>query len=713
MDHCCHHPDTPPAPAAPLQQDAEAYYTCPMHPQIRQLGAGHCPICGMALDPESPTNAFASNSELEDMQHRFIVSALLSLPLLLMMAGPDMHHFMESTKGLWIQAFLASIVVGWGGWPFFVRAVDSVRNRSLNMFTLIAMSTGIAYMYSVAIITFPQLNTANSPNYFETSAVITIFALLGQVLELKARNKTSQAMRELLNLTPKTARIIRSGDAEEDVPVSDVTIGDLLRVRAGEAIPVDGIITEGSGTVDQSMISGESMPVEKNTGDAVVAGTQNGNSSFIMRAEKVGHDTVIAHIADMVAKAQRTHAPIQRLADVISGYFVPAVIAIAILSAVIWGIWGPDPKLSHALTNAVAVLIIACPCALGLATPMSILVASGRGARAGVLVRMAAALELLEQCDTLVIDKTGTLTEGKPKLLAIMPSEGYTETNLLRMAASLERWSEHPLASAVVHGAEERGIGFLEVHAFKVIAGKGVTGIMDGRSVGLGNAALMQSLGVTVLKTKAEPYRSQGQIVSFISIDGKAAGLLTVADPIKATTPDALKLLRDTGMNIIMLTGDSRSTAIAIGRKLGIETVEAEILPERKYEIIKEMQAKGHIVAMAGDGINDAPALAQANVSIAMGTGADIAIESADITLLNSDLMGIVRARHLSTITMRNIRQNLFFAFIYNIVGVPMAAGILYPFTGQLLNPMLASVAMALSSVSVVANAFRIRRSAL
>lgn len=710
---CCTTDENPPTSAASSAQDAEAYYTCPMHPQIRQLGSGHCPICGMSLDAESLTNPFASNFELDDMQHRFIVSALLSMPLLLMMTSADMHHFMASAKGLWIQASLASIVVAWGGWPFFKRAVASIRNRSLNMFTLIAMSTAVAYLYSFAVIVFPQLKPEGGADYFETSAVITLFALLGQVLELKARAHSSAAMRSLLNLTPKTARIVRADDSEDDVAISAIKLSDLVRVRAGEIIPVDGVITEGASSIDQSMITGESMPVEKTSGDTVIAGTQNGNGCFILRAQRIGHDTMIARIAEMVAKAQATQAPIQRLADRVSAYFVPAVIAVALLSALLWGIFGPEPRLSHALASAIAVLIIACPCALGLATPMSIMVASRRGAGVGILVRQASALEMLGQCDTLVVDKTGTLTEGKPRLLAVMPSEGYTETNLLRMAASLERLSEHPLASAVVAGAQERGIGFLEVHAFKIIAGMGVTGIMDGRSVGLGNAALMQSLGVNVLKTKAEPYRSQGQIVSFISIDGKAAGLLTVADPIKATTQEALKLLKEDGMQIIMLTGDSRSTAVAIGRRLGIDTVEAEILPQRKAEIIQELQAKGRIVAMAGDGINDAPALAQANVSIAMGNGADIAMETADITLLKGELTGIVRARHLSKATLANIRQNLGFAFGYNIIGVPVAAGLLYPVFGFLLNPMIASLAMALSSVSVVVNALRLGRKPL
>jgi len=617
----------------------------------------------MALEPESLAAPAENHSELADMQHRFILSAILSLPFIAMMMLPA--HIMHNASERWAQALLATIVVLWGGLPFFVRAGLSIRNRHLNMFTLIAMSTGIAYLYSVALLVWP-----GGEGYFETSAIITVFALLGQVLELKARARTAESMRSLLNLAPKTARIIRDNGTEDDIPIADVKISDLLRVRPGEAIPVDGIITEGASAVDQSLISGESMPVEKNASDTVTAGTQNSNGSFIMRAEHVGNDTMLAHIAGLVSTAQRTRAPVQRLADTVSGYFVPLVIGVALLTFMLWMMFGPEPKLSHAIINAVAVLIIACPCALGLATPMSVMVATGRGAHGGILLRQAAALEKLGQCDMLVIDKTGTLTEGKPKLLAVIPAEGYTEPNLLRAAASLERGSEHPLAMAIVQGAEERGIGFLEVHAFKAIPGKGITGILGGRSVAMGNAALMKSLNVSIGKTKAEPYRTQGQIVTYISIDYKMAGLLTIADPIKTSAPEALKLLKEDGLRIMMLSGDSRATAMAISRKLGIESMEAEVLPERKAQIIKELQAKGHKVVMAGDGINDAPGLAQADVSIAMGTGADIAIESADITLLKGDLMGIVRARRLSKATMRNIRQNLFFLLLSIIVWV-------------------------------------------
>ena len=694
---CCSHTheNASPTVIAPIGTE----YTCPMHPQIHQSHPGACPICGMALEAQSLTQPVANDAELISMQHRFIASAILSLPFVAMMVMPT--HL-----GLWPQAALASVIVLWGGWPFFVRAVSSLRNRSLNMFTLIAMSTGISYLYSMGLLLFPN----GEEGYFETAAIITVFALLGQVLELKARAHTAQAMRSLLGLAPKTAHLVHEDGTEKEVALADVQWADILRVRAGDTVPVDGVVVEGASAVDQSIISGESLPVEKNIGDTVIGGTRNGEGSFFMRAEHVGSDTMLARIAEQVSLAQRTRAPIQRLNDQVSAYFVPLVIGVALLSFGLWMGFGPEPKLSYALINAVAVLIIACPCALGLATPMSIMVATGRGAASGVLVRQAAALETLAKCDTLVIDKTGTLTEGKPRLLAVLPAEGYTETNLLRAAASLERGSEHPLANAIVRGAEERGIGFLEVHAFKSYPGKGITGIMGGRSVGLGNAALMQSLGVAVVKNKAEPYRVQGQIVSFISVDGKPAGMLTISDPIKSSAQDTLKLLKDEGLRIIMLTGDSRSTAIAISRKLGIESMEAELLPERKAQIIKELQAKGHKVVMAGDGVNDAPSLTQADVGIAMGTGADIAIESADITLLKGDLMGIVRARRLSRATMQNVRQNLFFAFIYNSLGVPVAAGLLYPFFGVLLNPVYASLAMALSSVSVVANALRLRR---
>jgi len=714
---CAHHPAPDTVPAAAPQ--AGAIYTCPMHPQIRETRPGSCPLCGMALEPETITLTETADPELRDMLKRLIVSALLSLPLLVMTMGGHFidtpHEWMNSETLLWVQCLLATPVVVWGGMPFFQRAYASVQNRSLNMFTLIALGTGVAYLYSLAVLLMPdffaQWVTENDSVavYFEAAAVITTLVLLGQVLELKARAQASRSMRLLLDLAPKTARIVDIKGNETDIPLADVTVGDVLRVRPGEKIPVDGSVIEGDSSVDQSMITGESLPVEKHSGDQVTGATVNGSGSFLMRAERVGNATLLAQIIEMVSKAQRTRAPIQRLADTVSGYFVPAVILIALLTATLWWMFGPEPKIAYALINSVAVLIIACPCALGLATPMSVMMSTGRAARAGVLIRDAAALEALEKVDTLVIDKTGTLTEGKPKLLAVMPSEGYTETNLLRMAASLERGSEHPLAAAIIKGAEEHGIGFLEVHAFKAIHGKGITGIMDGRSVGLGNAALMQSLGVSVLKTKAEPYRSQGQIVMFISVDGHAAGLFTIADPIKDTAAEALRLLKETGLRIVMLTGDNKSTAVSVGRKLGIDKIEAEMLPERKGEFIRQLQEKGHKVAMAGDGVNDAPALALADVGIAMGTGTDVAMESAGITLVKGDLMGIVRARRLSVATMRNIRQNLFFAFIYNALGVPLAAGILYPFFGLLLSPIVASAAMAFSSVSVIANSLRIR----
>ncbi len=682
-----------------------------MHPQIQHDGPGSCPLCGMALEPVAASKHSREDPELTNMKHRLVLSSLFAMPLLvMMMADPQMHAAFMSEGGKWGQCVLATLVVLWGGWPFFMRGLASIYHRSLNMFTLIALGAGVAYGYSVMMFINP---IAEGDFYFETAAMIIVFALLGQVLELRSRAATGEAMRKLLNLAPKTAHLVHAGGAEEKVQVVDLKPGDHVRIHPGEAIPVDGVMLEGESSLDQSLLTRESLPVAKKPGDEVTAGTHNLDGSFIMRCDRVGDATMLGQIAQAVAKAQRTRAPVQRLADTVSTYFVPVVIAVAVLTGLAWAMVGPEPKLLHALSSAAAVLMIASPCALGLATPMSVMVATGRGARGGILVREAAALERLGICDTLVVDKTGTLTEGKPKLIAVMPQDGYTETNLLRAAASLERASEHPIASAVIKEAEDRGIGFLQLHAFKSHPGKGVTGIMDGRSVGLGNAALMESLGVPVLKTKAEPYRSQGQIVFFISVDNKAAGIITVADPIKATTPEAIKQLKEAGFTIIMLTGDSKSTAVAVGRKLGIDRVEPEILPGRKAEIIRELQAKGHKVAMAGDGVNDALALSQADVGIAMGTGADIALESADITLLSGDLRGVVRAHRLSKATMRNIRQNLGFAFIYNLLGVPLAAGVLYPVFGLVLSPVFASFAMALSSVSVIGNALRLRNTEL
>jgi Cu+-exporting ATPase len=720
QDSCCHGHNKPESGIQLVSEGKDIIYTCPMHPQVRQPKPGNCPICGMTLEPEKVTITDTPDPELRDMTRRFWVAGILSLPLLLITMGAHVipgfpHELIYGQTSLILQLALATPVVLWGGWPFFVRGVASIKNRSLNMFTLIALGTGVAYAYSVAVTLFPEVfagwfNGKPTEAYFEAASVITALVLLGQVLELKARAQTSNAMRALLDLAPKTARILRDGN-ETDIPLADVQKGDLLRVRPGEKIPVDGVVVEGTSAVDQSMITGESMPVEKNPGDKVTGATVNGTGGFTMRAERVGNETMLAQIVEMVSKAQRTRAPIQRLADHVAGYFVPLVVLIAIITATLWALYGPEPKIAYALVNAVAVLIIACPCALGLATPMSIMAGTGRGARAGVLIKNAEALEKLEKLDTLIVDKTGTLTEGKPKLMSVVPIGSFDEVTLLKLAASIERGSEHPLAAAIVLGAEDKKIGLAEVTNFQSVTGKGVTGMVDGYKVALGNAALLESLSISadIFKTQAEPYRTQGQTVMFVAIDGKAAGLVTVADPIKQTTPEALRLLKEMGLHIVMLTGDGKTTAMAIAKKLGIDDVEAEVLPERKGQIIQELQAKGHKVAMAGDGINDAPALAQAEVGIAMGTGADVAMESAGVTLVKGDLMGIVRARRLSRATMGNIRQNLFFAFIYNALGVPLAAGVLYPHFGLLLSPIIASAAMSLSSVSVIVNSLRLR----
>jgi Cu+-exporting ATPase len=678
----------------------------------------------MALEPRTVSLEEEANPELVDMTRRFWISLLLTVPLVLlamseMLPGRPVQHALSARLLTWGQLVFATPVVLWGGWPFFTRGWASLVNRSLNMFTLIAIGTGTAYVYSVIATLVPDLFPASFRThsgevavYFEAAAVITTLVLLGQVLELRARSQTSSAIRALLGLAPKTARRLRDDGGEEDVPLDQVQPGDRLRVRPGEKVPVDGVVLEGTSAIDESMITGESIPVEKVPGDHVTGGTVNGTGGLVMRAERVGAETLLAQIVHMVSEAQRSRAPIQRLADVVSAYFVPAVVAVAFLSAVVWSLVGPEPRLVYALVNAVAVLIIACPCALGLATPMSIMVGTGRGALAGVLVRHAEALEVLEKVDILVVDKTGTLTtEGRPRLMSVTALSSVSDNDLLRLAASLERGSEHPLAAAIVAGAQARGLSLTDARDFTSRTGKGVMGQIDGHQVALGNRALFAELGIALgeLVQRAEALRQDGQTVMFVALDGQPAGLLGVADPIKPSTPEALQLLRADGVEVVMLTGDSRTTAAAVARTLGIERVEAEVLPEQKGEVIKRLQAEGHVVAMAGDGVNDAPALAQAQVGIAMGTGTDVAMESAGMTLVKGDLRGIARARRLSRGTMRNIRQNLFFAFVYNALGVPVAAGVLYPVFGLLLSPMLASAAMTLSSVSVIGNALRLR----
>ncbi len=698
-------------------------YTCPMHPQIARQGPGSCPICGMALEPRTATAEDERNPELASMSRRFWVSAALSLPVFLLgmsdfLPGQPVQHLLSMRAISWIEFVLASPVVIWGGWPFFKRGWESLFNRSPNMFSLIALGTGTAFVYSVAALLFPgifpdsfRMSGGDVPTYFEAAAVITALVLLGQVLELRARSRTSGAIRSLLRLAPKTARIVRADGSEEDIPIENVTVGETLRVRPGERIPVDGIISEGSSSVDESMITGEPIPAEKTAGSRVTGGTVNGTGSFLMRAERVGAETVLAQIVRMVSEAQRSRAPIQRLADVVASYFVPAVVAVAAISFVAWAVWGPSPRFAHGLVNAVAVLIIACPCALGLATPMAIMVGTGRGATAGVLIKNAEALETLEKVDTLVVDKTGTLTEGRPRVAKIVPAAGMTDDGILRLAASLERGSEHPLAAAILGAAAERKIALADVQDFRAISGKGVTGIFEGKTSALGNAALLVDLGIPSAEwsEKAETLRRDGSTVMFVVADRVVAGIISVADPIKPSTPEAIDMLHREGIRIVMLTGDSRTTADAVAKRLNIDQVFAEILPAQKAEIVGRLKSEGHSVAMAGDGINDAPALAAADVGIAMGTGSDVAIESAGITLVKGDLRGIVRARNLSRATMRNIRQNLFFAFVYNILGVPIAAGALYPFFGLLLSPIIASAAMTFSSVSVIANALRLR----
>ena len=697
-------------PAAPPQKKLQ--YTCPMHPEIVRDEPGACPKCGMALEPMAAP-AEERNPELIDMTRRFWVGTALSVPLLVLAMGG-----LFGAAGHWLQLALATPVVLWAGWPFFERGWKSIVNRSLNMFTLIAIGVGAAYAYSIAATVVPGFFPAafRDPSgavgvYFEVSAVIVVLVLLGQVLELRARERTGGALRALLDLAPQTARRLAADGSEAEVPLDQVRQGDRLRVRPGSKIPVDGAVTEGASAVDESMVTGESMPVKKTTGGKVIAGTVNGTGSFVMRAERVGADTMLAQIVQMVAEAQRSRAPIQRLADRVSGYFVPAVVAIAVLSFAGWAFWGPAPALAHALVAAVAVLIIACPCALGLATPMSIQVGVGRGAQAGVLIKNAEALERLEKVDTLVIDKTGTLTEGKPRVVALEAAGGFADEELLRLAAALERSSEHPLAAAIVSAARERKLPLADATDFDAPTGMGVTGTIEGRRVAVGNRRLMEKLNVALngVAERADTLRAEGQTVMFAAVDGRLAGLIGVADPIKETSPAAIRDLRAGGLRIVMLTGDNPTTAQSVARRLGIDEVHAEVMPQDKGRIVKQLKSEGRVVAMAGDGVNDAPALAEADVGIAMGTGTDVAIQSAGVTLVKGDLSGIVRARHLSRSVMRNIRQNLFLAFVYNSLGVPVAAGILYPFFGLLLSPIMAAAAMSLSSLSVVGNALRLR----
>jgi Cu+-exporting ATPase len=701
-------------------------YTCPMHPEIVRDKPGNCPICGMALELRTVTIADEENPELVDMTRRFWIGVALTAPLLIIAMsdfapGRPLERVASMQTLSWIELLLATPVVLWGGWPFFVRAWQSIVNRSLNMFTLIGLGVAVAYVYSLVAEFFPNVFPDSFrehgvvPVYFEAAAVITTLVLLGQVLELKARSRTGASIKALLGLAPKTARRVREDGAEEDIPLDQVKAGDRLRVRPGEKVPVDGTVIEGASAIDESMVTGEAIPVEKHPGDRVIGATINGTGAFVMRAERVGAETLLAQIVQMVADAQRSRAPIQKLADVVAGYFVPIVIMAAMITFALWTTIGPQPRLAHALINAVAVLIIACPCALGLATPMSIMVAMGKGATAGVLFKDAEAIEVLRKVNTLVVDKTGTLTEGKPKLITVLPLKDGDEQRLLRLAASLERASEHPLAAAIVGGAEERGVELTRVESFDSITGKGVRGKVDGQLVALGNRALLDELQIDAgdLMAKAEGLRADGQTVMFVAVDGRVAGLVGVADPIKSTTPEAIRQLHEEGIRIVMLTGDSRTTAEAVAKKLNIDEVVAEVLPDQKAQAVKAFQTEGRVVAMAGDGINDAPALAQAEVGIAMGTGTDVAMKSAGVTLVKGDLRGILRARRLSRATMRNIKQNLFWAFIYNTLGVPIAAGALYPVFGILLSPMIAAAAMSFSSVSVIGNALRLRRARL
>ena len=711
-----------PPPAGP----ADAIYTCPMHPEVISDHPGNCPKCGMALEPQLPITEEGPNPEYVDMRRRFRIGAALSLPVVIiamsaMLPGNPLHAF---DMGLlnWAQLVLTTPVVLWCGWPFFERGWASIVHRSPNMFTLIALGVGSAYVFSVVATIAPGLfpegfrmaGGAVEP-YFDTAAVVTVLILLGQVLELRARSQTSGAIRRLLGLAPKTGRVVRPDGREEDVPLGHIRVGDLVRVRPGEKIPVDGTVTEGRSAVDESMISGEPIPVEKEPGAKVISGTLNGTGGLLVRADRVGSDTLLAQIARMVGEAQRSRAPIERLVNIVSGFFVPAVLLISVLTFLVWAAWGEPPRLALALVNAVAVLIIACPCALGLATPLAIMVGTGRGAETGVLFRNAEALEILHQADTLIVDKTGTLTEGKPRLAEVEPTAGFTADEILRLAASLERGSEHPLAAAIVKGAERRKLPLVDAVDFQSVTGKGVTATVEGRRLLLGNIGLLtdHQIAGNSLQNRMDELRREGRTVMLLAVDGKLAGLVSVADPIRASTPEAIRLLHKDGLRIIMLTGDNRTTAEAVARSLGIDEVVAEVLPQQKNAAVKQLQGLGHIVAMAGDGINDAPALAQAQIGIAMGTGTDIAMESAGVTLVQGDLRGIARARRLSRATMANIRQNLFLAFIYNVLSVPVAAGVLYPFFGLLITPVWASAAMSLSSLSVVGNALRLQRTKL
>ena len=696
-------------------------YTCPMHPEITQVGPGSCPICGMALEPVIASVEIGPNPELVDMTHRFWIGMVLTLPVFILEMGAHIvgaHNWLDPRLSNYIQFAFATPVVVWTGWPVFVRGWQSLVTRNLNMFTLIAMGTGVAYVYSVLATFFPGIfphafraHDGAAAVYFEAASVITALVLMGQVLELRAREATSGAIRALLDLAPKSARRIKDDGTHEDVALDAVQVGDRLRVRPGEKVPVDGIVREGRSAIDESMITGESMPVTKEAGSRVIGGTINTSGSLIMRADKIGRDTLLSHIVQMVAAAQRSRAPIQRLADQVSAWFVPAVIAVAVVAFATWAVFGREPRFGYGLVAAVSVLIIACPCALGLATPMSIMVGVGRGAQAGVLIKNAQALERLEKVDTLVVDKTGTLTEGKPKVVSIVPASGFDETKLMKLAASVERGSEHPLASAIVAAAVVRKLELSTVDGFDAPAGKGVTGNVEGKRIALGNARFLSELKIETasLAAEAERLRGDGATALFVAVDGKTAGIIAIADPIKETTPHALSALAASGIRVVMLSGDNRTTAQAVARRLGIAEVEAEVLPDQKSAVVEKLRREGRVVAMAGDGINDAPALAAADVGIAMGTGADVAIESADVTLLKGDLTGIVKSRQLSGAVMRNIRQNLFFAFVYNALGVPVAAGVLYPVFGILLSPIIAAAAMALSSVSVIANALRLR----
>ncbi len=711
-----------PKAAEPAPAPAEGViWTCPMHPEIRRHRPGTCPICGMALEPLQATAETGPNPELLDMTRRLWIGLALTIPVVVLEMGGHVAglHILPPTLSNWVQFVLATPVVLWAGWPFFQRGWASLVSRNLNMFTLIALGTGVAWLYSVVATLAPGAFPAGFRGmggavavYFEASAVITVLVLVGQVLELRAREQTGVAIRALLNLAPKTARRLRDGEEDVDIPLADVQVGDRLRVRPGEAVPVDGVVLEGHSVVDESMVTGESLPVAKQEGEKVIGGTVNGTGSLVMRAEKIGADTMLARIVAMVAEAQRSRAPIQRLADQVAGWFVPAVLAVAVLAFLGWAVWGPSPALAYALVAAVSVVIIACPCALGLATPMSIMVGVGKGAGAGVLIRSAEALERMEKVNVLVVDKTGTLTEGKPRVVAIVPAEGFAETEVLRLAAALERSSEHPLAAAVLAEAAARGLTAPRAAGFASLTGKGVSGMVERRRVALGSAALLAELGIDPgdLAVQAEALRRDGATALFLAVNGKPACVIAIADPVKPTTPAALAALKAEGIRIVMLTGDSRTTAEAVARRLGIEEVEAEVLPEAKHRIVHRLRAGGAVVAMAGDGVNDAPALAEADVGIAMGSGTEVAMQSAGVTLVKGDLAAIVRARRLSRATMRNIRQNLLLAFVYNAVCVPVAAGVLYPFLGILLSPVIAAAAMSLSSVSVVGNALRLRR---